>query len=292
MAFFLTSLAHARRMRLRALDLMRASALICAALVCGCGSGAGLKAGSESALKQVRAENRVAQRRIEARTKRLARDISAANARDAQGAHDAATNGAASGRPNAAPKPAITPRFIPFGPRRQREMAAYAQRHYGIDDYRLRSPKVIVEHYTVSADAGSAINTFSADVPDPELHELPGVCSHFVIDRDGTIYQLVSLRIMCRHTVGLNYTAIGIEHAGFKANDILSDAAQLRASLALTRWLACRYRISMKNIIGHNESLSSPYHREQVARLRSQTHGDWTRAEMDIYRARLGSLPC
>ena len=29
-------------------------------------------------------------------------------------------------------------------------MAAYAQRHYGIDDYRLREPKVIVEHYTVT----------------------------------------------------------------------------------------------------------------------------------------------
>ena len=57
-------------------------------------------------------------------------------------------------------------------------------------------------------------NAFAADAPDPELGQLPGTCAHFVIDRDGTIYQLVPLGIMCRHTVGLNYTAIGIEHVG------------------------------------------------------------------------------
>ena len=28
--------------------------------------------------------------------------------------------------------------------------------------------------------------TFSPDTPDPELHELPQVCAHFVIDTDGT----------------------------------------------------------------------------------------------------------
>ena len=37
-------------------------------------------------------------------------------------------------------------------------------------------------------------NTFAANAPDVELDERPGVCAHFVIDRDGTIHQLVSLR--------------------------------------------------------------------------------------------------
>ena len=32
----------------------------------------------------------------------------------------------------------------------RREMRAYARRHYGIDDFRLRKPRVIVEHYTAS----------------------------------------------------------------------------------------------------------------------------------------------
>jgi beta-N-acetylhexosaminidase len=151
---------------------------------------------------------------------------------------------------------------------------------------------VIVEHYTETPSAQGAIDIFSSDAPDTELHERPGLCAHYVIDRDGTIYQLVPLGLMCRHTVGLNYTAIGIEHAGSSDAQVLSNAPELRASLALTRWLRCRFGIAVNNIIGHNESLSSPYHHELVARLRRQTHADWKRADMDVYRRRLRALPC
>jgi beta-N-acetylhexosaminidase len=190
----------------------------------------------------------------------------------------------------AAPQPAIVWRPIPFGAERKAETAAYARRHYGIDDFHLRHPHVIVEHYTVTATFQQAFDTFAPDVPDSELHELPGTCAHFVVDRDGTIYQLVRLSLMCRHTVGLNYTAIGIEHVGFSDGQILGDRRQLAASLKLTRWLRCRYGIAVKDVIGHSESLSSPYHRERVARLRTQTHGDWTHADMRTYRRRLAAL--
>ena len=189
----------------------------------------------------------------------------------------------------AAPQPAIVQRPIPFGARRKHETAAYAKRHYGFRDYRLRHPHVIVEHYTVTSTFSQAFNTFAPDVPDSELHELPGTCAHFVVDRDGTIYQLVKLSIMCRHTVGLNWTAIGIEHVGFSDGQILHDRRQLAASLKLTRWLRCRYGIKVANVIGHSESLSSPYHHERVARLRGQTHGDWTHADMKTYRRKLAA---
>jgi beta-N-acetylhexosaminidase len=110
-----------------------------------------------------------------------------------------------------------------------------------------------------------------------------------VIDRDGTIYQLVPLGIMCRHTVGLNYTAFGIEHVGMSDAEVMQNGRQMAASLRLTRWLRCRYSIGVGNVIGHSESLSSPYHRENVARLRTQTHGDWTHDHMESYRTRLGN---
>lgn len=187
-------------------------------------------------------------------------------------------------------KPAIVQHAIPFTARRKRETAVYAVRHYGLDDWRLRAPRVIVEHVAVAGSVDAVFNTFAPDRADPELHELPGVCSHFVIGTDGTIVQLVPLSIMCRHTVGLNYTAIGIEHVGFTDADILSHPRQLRASLRLTRWLRCRYGISTRNVIGHNESLTSPYHRERVARLRTQTHGDWRLASMRVYRRDLRAL--
>jgi N-acetylmuramoyl-L-alanine amidase len=185
------------------------------------------------------------------------------------------------------PMPAIVRDFIPFGATRKREMRAYARRHYGLNTALLKDPKVIVEHVTVTTSFRATYNTFAPDVPDAELHELPGVCSHFVVDRGGKIHQLVPLRLMCRHTVGLNWTAIGIEHVGTSDAQVLGNAKQMRASLRLTRWLQAKFGIETKNVIGHNESLSSPYHHERVKRLRHQTHGDWVHKDMEIYRSRL-----
>ena len=190
----------------------------------------------------------------------------------------------------AVPKPGIVWKPIVFGAKRKAEMAAYAKRHYGIDSWRLVHPHVIVEHYTAATTFSSTYNYMAGDTPDVELGELPGVCAHFVIDTDGTIYQLVPLTVMCRHTVGLNYTSIGIEHVGLSDRQILDDPRQLQASLKLTLWLAVTYHIRLANIIGHNESLTSPYHHELYSPWRCQTHGDWNRADMTIYRADLTRL--
>ena len=65
------------------------------------------------------------------------------------------------------------------------------------------------------------------------------------------------------------------------------DRRQLRASLALTRYLQSKYGINTRNVIGHAESLTSPYHHERVRRLRNQTHGDLGRSAMKRYRRAL-----
>jgi len=96
--------------------------------------------------------------------------------------------------------------------------------------------------------------------------------------------------VMCRHTVGLNWAAIGIEHVGLSDAQVLGDARQMRSSLALTLWLMARFHIALANVIGHNESLSSPLHKELYAPWRCQTHADWRRADMNVYRARLVAL--
>jgi N-acetylmuramoyl-L-alanine amidase len=187
-------------------------------------------------------------------------------------------------------KPPVIAKPIPFGAARRAETAAYARRHYGIDTWRLTHPHVIVEHYTANESLSSTWNTFASDAPDPELHERPGTCAHFVIDRDGRIYQLVALTVICRHTVGLNWTAIGIEHVGTSDAEILDNPKQIAASLRLTLWLMHRFGISLPNVIGHSESLTSPYHRERYAPWRCQTHGDWQHADMVLYRRRLLAL--
>jgi N-acetylmuramoyl-L-alanine amidase len=194
------------------------------------------------------------------------------------------------GAPGQGLRPHIVHRLIPFPPKRKREMAAYSARHYGERTWRLERPKVIVEHWAETGSASAVYNTFAPDVRDPELHELPNVCAHFVVSGKGRIYQLVSPRIRCRHTVGLNWTAIGIEHTGFSDAEVLGNRRQMRASLRLTRYLRCRFHIRLRNVIGHAESLSSPYHRERVASLRRQTHGDWRHRSMREYRQRLSRL--
>jgi len=171
-------------------------------------------------------------------------------------------------------------------------MAAYSARHYGERTWRLRHPRVIVEHVAVAGSARAVFEAFAPDRPDPELHELPNVCAHFVVSSRGRVFRLVNLRTRCRHTVGLNWTAIGIEHTGYTDADVLGNRRQMLASLRLTRRLRCRFHIRVRNVIGHRESLRSPYHRERVRRLRDQTHGDFRHSSMRVYRRRLRRLKC
>ena len=199
-----------------------------------------------------------------------------------------ATVGAAPARASHVTRPSIVWRPIPFGLDRRQEMGAYSRRHYGRWAWRLADPKVIVEHYTDGSTFAGAWATFAANTP--HLGELPGVCAHFVIDTDGTIYQLVNLHIRCRHAIGMNWTAIGIEHVGTSDAQILSNPAMMRSSLALTLWLMDRFHIQARDVIGHAETLMSPYHRERYPSWRCLTHADWAHPDMQIYRRRLRRL--
>ena len=167
-------------------------------------------------------------------------------------------------------------------------MLSYVGRHYGLNTLMLIHPQVIVEHYTATTSFDPVFNTFAANQPD--LGELPGTCAHYVIDTDGTIYQLVPVDLMCRHTVGLNYTAIGIEMVGESDQAILGNRPQLTAALNLTLWLMQRFDIELRNVIGHNESLTSPLHMELVPSFMCQTHQDWNHGDMEVFRRDLARL--
>jgi len=188
--------------------------------------------------------------------------------------------------------PKIVKDMIPFGAARKQQMREYAETHYGIDSYHIVGPHLVIWHYTASGTFSSVWNTFADDVPDVQYHVLPQVCAHFVIDTNGTIYQLVPLNIMCRQVVGLDYTAIGIENVGFSDQQVMDDKAQYHSALELTRWLRCKYDLPVKNVIGHNESLSSPYYIEHVPSWRGQTHQDFDHADMNVVRAAVAKLPC
>ena len=152
-------------------------------------------------------------------------------------------------RPSA-PKPAITHDPIRYGAARRAEMAGYAYRHYGVRSSRLH-PKLIVLHFTDSGPGSypGVHALFNANTPNGG--ELPGVCAHYVVDQDGTIYQQVPLDLMCRHAIGVNDHAIGIEmiqQQGISSHwadqQILHRRPQIRSVLALVRWLQGRFHIA------------------------------------------------
>ena len=185
-------------------------------------------------------------------------------------------------------RPHIVWKPIPFGARRKTQMAAYSKRHYGVWGWRLTSPQVIVEHFTDGTTWQGAWSTFASNAR--HLGEKPGTCAHFLIDTDGTIYQLVSLDVRCRHVIGINDTAIGIEHVGTNADRILANDRMMRASLQLTLWLRAKFGIENRNVIGHAESLESPFHHELYPSWRCMTHADFNHIEMRQYRDRLRTL--
>lgn len=188
-----------------------------------------------------------------------------------------------------APRPEIVQRRLRITSLRKRQMARYSARHYGEPSWRLRA-KGIVQHFTASGSLRDVMGTFRSNSPDSELGERPGVCTHFVIDTDGTIYQVASLRFRCRHAVGLNHRMLGVEHVGRSDAHVIANRPQWRASLALSAWLVAEFGIGTGDVIGHAESTSSRFHREHYPQWRCQTHGDFRRPTMRRYRRELRAI--
>ena len=186
--------------------------------------------------------------------------------------------------------PKVVKKLIPYGQDRKDDMAAYSQRHYGESAWQLTAPKLIVIHYAEAGTIDSIYNTFAPNRPDVEYNELPGVCSHFAVSAKGVAYKFVPVSIRCRHVVGLNHVSVGIEHVGFSDQDVLGRKPELKGSLRLTHALRCRLGIPVKGVIGHNESLDSPYYLELDPDFQGRTHGDFKRASMQIYRRKLAKL--
>jgi N-acetylmuramoyl-L-alanine amidase len=130
------------------------------------------------------------------------------------------------------------------------------------------APRVIVLHFTGGGSAKATRGYFDNPRVEASRKELVhagavNVSSHFVVDRDGTIYQLQPTTRFARHCIGLNHIAIGIENAGDEKRWPLTDA-QVAADAALVRMLARQYPIT--HLLGHHEVMKFKDHAYYVER--------------------------
>jgi monofunctional glycosyltransferase len=100
---------------------------------------------------------------------------------------------------------------------------------------------MIVLHCSTAATVEGTIHWF--------LNRQSRVSAHYVVDKNGDIYQMVRDDCSAWHAKTANSRSIGIEHVGTAA-DRLTDA-QSTASAELVRWLATEYGIPAANVVGH-----------------------------------------
>lgn len=151
-------------------------------------------------------------------------------------------------------RPVIVQRPITWNEERETLSRAYLKDRHGLDSKRAEiTPKIIVVHWTDVFSVEKTFKTFDPvrlpARPNLQKASMLNVSSQFLIGRDGAIFQLLPETTFARHTIGLNYCAIGIENVG-SARHPLTDE-QLRANTALIKYLMAKYPINY--VIGHHE---------------------------------------
>ncbi|HDZ05996.1 hypothetical protein LCGC14_0121590 [marine sediment metagenome] len=145
---------------------------------------------------------------------------------------------------------------ITFNEERKILTLEYLQNRYGLEQELPKiDPKMIVLHWTVIPTFEKSFEAFDlVTLPNwrPDIKNVSGlnVSSQFMVDRDGTIYQLLPETTMARHVIGLNHCAIGVENVG-GTEDLPLTRAQLKSNIWLVNYLKDKYDIDY--LIGHYE---------------------------------------
>lgn len=131
----------------------------------------------------------------------------------------------------------------------------YCQRYYGFSDYKIHEPKMIVIHYTAIPTLKQTIELFKKDHLASNRNYINEFSSlnvgiHYVVDKDGSIYNLTPDSIITRHLIGFNHVSIGIENVA-KNEDQLTPK-QVEANALLVSYLSSKYG-SINYLIGHSE---------------------------------------
>ncbi len=112
-------------------------------------------------------------------------------------------------------------------------------------------------HWTAINDFDSCFALFNRETlggsrPDLDKAGELNVSIHYLVDRNGKVYQLMPDTLMARHCIGLNYSSIGVENVGGENSiDNMTDE-QIEANILLVKYLKEKYP-SIEYLIGHYE---------------------------------------
>ena len=171
----------------------------------------------------------------------------------------------------------------------------YISKHYGFSVKTPHiEPKLIVVHWTAMEGLDASYKAFrNIRLPGSRTELVRGgelnVGTHFLVDKEGAIYQLLPLPYFARHVIGLNYYSIGIENVGGTAGKLTPQ--QEEADEMLIRCLIDRYK-GIRHVIGHyeyRELEGTPLFLEQDPKYRTEKT-DPGRAFMHKIRSRLSDL--
>jgi len=132
----------------------------------------------------------------------------------------------------------------------------YARHHYGAATAVLNNPQMIVVHFTTIPTLQKTLDFFRPARIDQQVRrDIAGggevnVSAHYLVDRDGTLYQWAAEDILCRHIIGFNHSAIGIENIAVDADDL--TPAQIEANAALISRIVQR-QPTIRYLLGHHE---------------------------------------
>lgn len=145
--------------------------------------------------------------------------------------------------------PVITNRFIVWSERREQLMKEYARIHYGKEIAEI-VPQVVIVHWTAMNDCDGVFNYFYSETMEEDGGSILNVASHFLVDRDGTVYRLTPETALNRHAIGYNWCAIGIENVGGEDGKENLTEEQLEANVKLISYLKGKYD-TIKYVWGH-----------------------------------------
>lgn len=128
------------------------------------------------------------------------------------------------------------------------------ERHGIIQQQATIKPIMVVLHWTAIEDIEKTFDVFNPPILPSARASISSagklnVSSQYLIDRDGTIFQLMPDSLFARHVIGLNYCAIGVENVGSERAPLTKK--QLLANENLVRYLKNKYPIEY--VIGHYE---------------------------------------